>query len=226
MTETICTGRHRDDAEKTTAPGAMLCFGCTDRLIRDLAALPDLWVACETALVSTGSAGGEKVTHRRDPGLVLSLSALKARTAIRAELVSWVRITHEERGLVAWPCDDIASMSAWLAVHVGWISAQPWSVEMARTIGDTAHEARAAAYPRNVRRIDVGPCPVRECAGSLVAYLHTDDDLLPSVIRCTAEPIDDSAAHEWAASEWISLGNLIVARIDAVSALRARLRPI
>jgi hypothetical protein len=224
MSETLCTGRHRDDADKMAAPGAQLCYGCTHRLGSDLAALPDLYDACEAALVATGNAGGERVTHRRDPGLVLSLPALKARTAIRAELVSWVRITHEERGLVVWPANSIAAMAVWLGSHIGWISAQSWAPEFARTIGDTASEAKAAAYPANVRRIDVGPCPVRECDGTLNAYLHNDDDLLPSVIRCNAVHDDDETEpHEWAAADWMALGRLIIARVDAVEALRARL---
>ena len=226
MSETLCTGRHRDDAERMTAPGAQLCYGCADRLLRDLGALPDLYVACQAALVATGNAGGERVTHRRDPGLVLSLPALKARTAIRAELVSWVRITHEERGLVAWPADEVAAMVAWLSGHVGWIVAQPWAPEIARTIADTMAEARAAAYPRPVRRIYVGACPVPECDGALSAYLHADADVLPSVIKCDAVLDDDAEVHEWEAAEWIRLGRLIVARVDAVETLRARLLPI
>lgn len=227
MSETLCTGRHRDNTDKVAAPGAMLCYGCSDRLLRNLAALPDLYDACEAALVSTGQAGGERVTHRRDPGLVLSLPALKARTAIRAELVSWVRITHEERGLTVWPAQTIPAMATWLASHIGWISAQPWAPEMARTIGDTTSEARAAAYPGNVRRIEVGACPIANCAGNLNAYLHADDDVLPSLIRCDAAPIDDEhTPHEWPASEWVALGRMIVARVEAVESLRAQLQVI
>lgn len=218
-----CPGPHRDDRERLIVGTLRICTACFDRLATEIAGLPALYEACGDALVASGVAEGEKVTHRRDPGLVLSLPAMVARDHIRAELVAWTRIVHDERGLSGWPADNVAAMAAWLGRQVDWLARQDYAEEVARSIHETTGEARRAAYPTKVRRITVGACPQPECGGTLVAWLRTEDDLLPSEIRCDAEPGEDDEPHVWPAHEWMTLGRWIVARVEAVANLRAHL---
>jgi hypothetical protein len=209
--ETLCSGSHNDTGKVTARAPYRLCAPCTGRLRANLGKLPALFDDCERALITAGHTGGDKITHRKDPGLVLSLPAFKARTAIRSELVSWVRIVMEERQLTDWPDDLVGHMAPWLQEHADWMSQQPWAGEVSRTIADTVREARAAAYPNPVRRITIGPCPLPDCTGELTALLRDDADLLPSVIRCQVQAsIDDTGAHVWAASEWMNLGRMLM----------------
>lgn len=220
----LCVGPH-DDPRPAGAP-YWLCHGCASRLREQLLGLPSLYAACELALAGGSGSTGEKVTHRKDPGLVLSLAAYRARIAIRAELVSWARIVIEERGLQVAPADTVPAMAGFVAAHVDWLAQQDYVDETARTIDETTREARAAAFPRKASRIVIGPCVADRCDGTLIAVLREDADLLPSIIRCNAERPDDVEEwqpHEWAPSQWMNLGRQIVARDEGTLALIERI---
>lgn len=222
----LCPGNHRDRTDVEAASGYQMCRGCMHRVDRMLGDLADLYDACGDALVASGQGGGEKVTHRRDPGLVLSVAAMVARDHIRAELVAWTRITIAERGLVGWPADTVPAMATFLRRNLDWLMTQDYADELARMMAETTAEARRAAYPAKVRRINVGPCPMPDCFGTLTARLREEDDLLPSEIKCDAEAFDDDGAvvvHAWEPSEWMRLGSKIMARVEAVANLRAQL---
>lgn len=200
MTST-CPRPHRDGRERPTAPSSALCRGCGERLGRNIAALPELDADLELALIQPDQGGGERVTHRRDPGLVINAAAVEARTAIRQQLAATVRMVADERDLTALPVDSVPGMSSWLAGHVPWLSAHEAAEEWAREYRELARAARAAAYPSGARRWYLSPCVEPECPGGLTVTMRADDDLLPSVIACDVDP-----EHGWEPHEWIALG--------------------
>lgn len=208
----LCPGRHRNDEPQALEGDRAICWRCEKRLARQLTSLADLHQACEIALLGSPSSAADKVRHKPQPGLNLNQNALNARTAIEAELHCWARIVIEERQLHEWPQPRLGYLGTWLADQVDWISRQAWAPEMSRTINDTHHEARAAAYPIPVRRFTIPEhtCPHPGCDGEIVAYIHDDADLLPSVLLCTVTPDDGSDRHQWNTSEWMSLGRQLL----------------
>lgn len=202
----LCLTAH-DDRERLAAPGLRLCHGCRDRLERHVAELPALYRECELALAGTrGKGDSDPVTHRRDPGLVLSIPAMQAREHVRVELSSWVRIGLDEGPWDQAPADTITAMAVWIVGRLDWYAARDYADEVARTFADTHAEAWSAAYPSGASRIDIAACVEDECAGMLSAYVRSDDDLLPAVIRCSAD-----AEHAWASGDWRSLERRITA---------------
>jgi hypothetical protein len=131
------------------------------------------------------------------PAAVLSLRRQTVDT-----LTSWALLVCEERDLrgPAKP-GDVAALTSFLAAHAEWLAGFD---------GDyAAHELGGIAYrleqvvrqttPARVKRI--GPCPERECGGTLEAIVRKDDDLLPSSVFCSADQ-----AHTWRPGEWEALG--------------------
>jgi hypothetical protein len=216
-TDAVCPCVHRDDRPRTAADGLRVCRGCFDRLERAVAESPALYAACEAALASSTGATEERVTHRRDPGLVLSEAALRARGAIRAQLVATVRMVVEERGLSRWPADNVPSMATWLLAHVTWLAAHPAAEDWVAEWTGLRSTARSAAYPSGTRRVDLEGCPEPSCPGVLVAWLRRDGDTLPSVIACT-----DDSEHVWEPHEWQALGRRLAGSGHADLACRLR----
>ena len=90
-----------------------------------------------------------------------------------------------------------------------WYAARPWADEMARTITDTWHEARTAAYPNPRSRVRLGQCPEPGCDGTLWATVRRSDDLLPSTVDCPRRRPTTTERHTWTADEWHALGRRI-----------------
>lgn len=211
--EVLCPMPHRpapDGSERhaAAADGLVLCRWHRDRLARHIALMPALYDAVAHALVRAGR-GGDLVTVTRDPGISLDQAAVDARDHIRHELVSYVRLCHEEGPWSTWPEDTVAAMSAWLVVRCDWLAARPWACEAAGMLAYTWGEAMRAAYPDGARRIPCGPCPEPGCDGQLVAVVRDTDDLLPSTVRCDAPAEEDQSRHEWPADQWPALGRRI-----------------
>ena len=199
-----CPASHRDDRERSSAPGLRLCLGCRRRLEVSVTALPALDLDLELALIHGEAPAGDPITHRKDPGLVINQAALEARTLMRHQLVAQVRMINEEQGLTTWPADTVPAMVAHVARHFDWLArhdaAEVWVEEWA----DVRSQARRAAFPSGVRRFDLAPCIEVDCVGTLVAVLRRSDDLLPSAVTCNAE-----VTHVWESHEWMALGRRI-----------------
>jgi len=200
----VCNAPHRGDRYRTTAPGLRLCLSCRDRLASDIARLPDLYADLELALIHDTPTQDERITHRKDPGLVVNQRAVAARTLIRHELVSTTRMVIEERGLVTWPADTVSAMAAWLAAHIDWLAAHEIAVDVAAEYSSVRAEAQRVAYPAKTRRWFLSPCVEDNCDGALMVTIRSDDDLLPSAITC-----DKTTEHTWEPNQWLALGRRI-----------------
>lgn len=209
---TLCPSRHRDDQPQALEYGRHICQRCQNRLRKQLAELPALHQACQNALLGTRTTTADKIRHKAQPGLNLNQAAVAARTAIEAELHCWARIVIEERDIVDHPQPHLATLAAWLESQVDWMTRQAWAPEIARTINDTHHEARQAAYPLPVRRFTIPDhtCPHPDCDGQIVAYIRDDADLLPSVLMCSVIPDEPEQRHQWNTSEWMNLGRQLL----------------
>lgn len=199
-----CPAPHRDGRDRTPAPGLRLCHGCRQRLGTAIAAMPDLDLDLELALIRADNTQSEPITHRKDPGLVLNQAALEARIAIRQELVATVRMVNEERGLSTWPKESTPGMVGYLMRHVDWLAAHEAAEDWVMEWTDLQRQARRAAHPSGIRRFELAPCIEVDCGGILIAILRPSDDLLPSSISC-----DANAQHQWQPREWIALGRRI-----------------
>ena len=205
MSGTTCAVNH-DNGPRNALPGLRLCRHCHTQLGKDLDALPELDLALELALITTGSMSqGDKITHRKDPGLVLNDVAATARTVIRHTLVANVRMVHEERGLHEWPKDSVPAMVTWIKAHLDWLAAHEIAGDIADEHRALHRQARAAAYPNRVRQWELCPCIEADCSGILTVTIRSDDDLLPSAISCDHDP-----DHQWSSSQWLTLGRQLL----------------
>jgi hypothetical protein len=231
MSDTLCPlpHRHEPDRPRRAIDGGYLCSGHLAGLTRDITTAPELYDALAQQLATVGS-GGEPVSGSRDPGMALNEAAADARATLRAVLASWARVVVEDRGInppgrsapealplgfigpprLEWVADDSPLVVArWLATHVDWLACQPFADEVCAEIRDATSRAWSIAYPSGRRRYEVGPCPL-ECDGTLWASLARVDDLLPSRLRCSADP-----EHEWGADQWLTLGRRLRGKASA-----------
>lgn len=207
----VCPCPHRDDRPRRAADGLRVCRSCRDRMEQAIAESPALYDALQAALVAADGRSSDPVTHRKDPGLVLSEAALRARSSLRSLLVATIRMVIDERGLTRWPADEVPHMSTWLLAHVDWLAAHPAAEDFVAEWTAARTEARRAAYPSGTRRIELECCP--DCSGELIAWLRPADDLLPSVICC-----DGPEEHTWEPHEWQALGRRLVNGLGGLSA--------
>ena len=135
MTAT-CIGRHTDDPPLTTH--GMLCARCHGRLARALADIVALWPLLDELLIpgSNGNGGTRGTVH--------------------AEVSGWARIVIEERQLSARPL-DVDQAARLLAIHIDWISEQPWADDALAELHDAAYAIRRAC--RDLPDPPIGTCP-------------------------------------------------------------------
>jgi alkanesulfonate monooxygenase SsuD/methylene tetrahydromethanopterin reductase-like flavin-dependent oxidoreductase (luciferase family) len=146
----------------------------------------------------------------------LNGQAAAARWQIHHDLVTTVRLVMEERGFTA-PGDSIAEMALWLSRSADWLAAHPSAGERANEAADWLSAARNAINPDPPKRVQIGPCVVVDCPGTLTAVVRAQDSLLPSAITCSwwelladegrAQVVEDGGeVHVWTPSAWHSLG--------------------
>jgi hypothetical protein len=106
--------------------GAVLCRKCTARLTNVLRAIPDLMD--ELALLFTKRA--KVVSYNTgaptelDPGkpMVYNVAASKAKSDLKAVLVSWAKLVHDKHPAAPLTCADTStSISGWLLVFMPWL---------------------------------------------------------------------------------------------------------
>lgn len=179
------------------APGLRLCWACRDRLVRDLDRLPAICADLEIELAKTGNgAGGPVVSGSRERQLPLNIAAAYARTEILPILTAWASLVAYDRGVRA-PRRDAGAIAYWLRRHADWLAAHPAAGDAADEIADVLHIAARGAYPRPVRRVELGACPVPQCDGTVFAIVRDRSAVLPSAAACNT-----TAAHEWSMPEW------------------------
>lgn len=151
------------------------------------------------------------------------IGALSTRRWVCEVLASWCRLVAEERDLRPdLDTGDAEAMAGWLMIHADWLAHHEAARDVTGEVSNAADKCDAIA--RNVRRhrFPIAPCVEHgttdlgervACDGTLKAYIRTDDDLLPSVVACDADP-----DHSWSAGAWHALGRRLGRQFDEQAA--------
>ncbi|OQO89916.1 hypothetical protein B1813_18930 [Saccharomonospora piscinae] len=162
---------------KHATGGALVCFDCSNRILRHLRELEDY-------LPTLPLIKARKTTERGSPGFrstpPLDLTAVHhtdwrsawddtdGHGAI-ATLHSWARLVREDRGLEPPDTATLTSEAGVLRTQHQWIVCQPWADEYAHELRHLHGAVRAAAgdaVPRPVGRC-IKVWPDRDCGGSV-----------------------------------------------------------
>jgi hypothetical protein len=194
-----CWRRHETgQVRRRVITGLQLCRACRDNLAAGLENLPGLYKECGHLL------GGSDQPHDRTsggpmPGMPFNAAAADVRAAILGVLGSWSGMVVEERRVTA-PRRTVSALAKFLGKHVDWMAAHVTAVEATDEVAQLVRSARRVAYPNLVRRVSIGACVEVSCAGELVAFVHSQEPLLPAEISCDADP-----SHSWLGHQWMQL---------------------
>lgn len=188
-----------------------------DRIARALRLIRTAW---PHMLDATAGQGHDRVTGTREPPPPAPVAVLSLRRETCECLAAWVRLVIDEAvniegGHMAVRIDstDGPTLAGWLLTWADWLGVHDAGPAAVTEIEGWARRCDDVVTQRRRRRIKVGPCidwattdmgeRVR-CTGTLVAVLSSEDDLLPSALRCDSDP-----DHAYTASEWRRLGERI-----------------
>ncbi|MEU4640841.1 hypothetical protein [Micromonospora sp. NPDC023814] len=143
---------------RPAADGLRLCEVDMRRLAEDARTAAVLYEDLALTLIRRGR-GGERVAGSSTGAPVPDDEVMEARQAIRATLVSLVRIIADERGLQT-PADEVSALGAYVAHHAVWLAAHPAADEHAKDLRDIAGDGRnwRMAYPAKANRTYAGRC--------------------------------------------------------------------
>jgi hypothetical protein len=164
--------------------------------------------------------GGDLVGGSKEPPPPAPIAVLSLRREVCEVRVSWCRLVLVEvsdidgpRMAVSLNGADAPAMAGWLLTWADWLGAHEAGQVADDELGHAARQCDAISSQKRVRRFRVGPCIEHgmtdlgervPCTGTLVAVLSSDDDLLPSVLRCDTDP-----DHSYSAADWRRLGSRI-----------------
>lgn len=166
---------------------------------RDLAALPDLYDACEAVLAGCPRTTDRRVSGGLPRGLNLHEGALRARSRMLAVLASWSGLVACERGVSGPARREVAALSGFLLAHLDWLAAHPAADDFTDEIRGIAAEAREAACRDSVVRRDLGACPRTACGRPVLATLGAGG---PVNVRC-------EAGHALPTHQWLLLSGVV-----------------
>ena len=184
----------------SATPDGLACTDCTDRLRGELIGrwewsakhscrqftdgIAQLWPRLVETITRQDRTGVASEIHVHDPGakIPFAIEAADVGDTVRATLVGWCRVAHEDLG-VDWPRDTVPAMCARLA-GTDWRGHEAVADVSREIHGLHTSIMRVIDLPADKARITVGPCPEDECAGDLVAVIR-DDEMIPSVVTCT-----------------------------------------
>lgn len=194
-----CRGQTGDQPARLAAPGLRLCKVCSAEAVACLAALPDLYADCETALARRPRPALERAgSRRRTTALPIDEAAANARSAILAILAGWSALVADERAVTRPARRQAGELAAFLGRHADWLLAHPAAGEFAAEIGAVTQAARRAADPRNEQRILLGRCPHRGCTETVYATRVVGEAGGSRNVRC-------DAGHSWRPHQWLLL---------------------
>lgn len=217
---TTCAGNCRGCLPNLPGSGLVLCYDHADNIGTDAMAAARALNDLALSLVPTGSGEGTRGTNPH-PSLNLRPDVIELRSTIRNTIVSWSRLIHEERQIslpwrwhiarlpegVEGPANRIRrgvantlDLARYIRDHARWLAAHPAAAEASTEFAELASAARRIVQPSGTRVIEVGPCPMPECAGTLRALMRTERSLMPSSVTCDAD-----AGHEWTSADWMAL---------------------
>lgn len=165
---TTCTACHQRPTHES-----FLCDLCTDQLLTDLQAVPDMAadLEIEMARQSRRSSGPATAhTKGREQPLPVNLAAANVLHLLRAQLVdACLAVAIRRENL---PADTIDAMTAWLIVNRYSLSQRDNAGDVARGLASVlARGRRMIDNPPEQRFIGVHPCGER-----LHAWRHPPDD--------------------------------------------------
>lgn len=195
------------NSPRRAAAGLRVCTSCRNRFTTSLQAMPSLYRACEQALTSSAPTQ-EKVSGRRPYGINLNAATVDARQLVRKLLVSWCDLVVSERAC-AWPVRTVPATARFLYRHADWLCAHPAAGDAVSELAELTAAARRAAFPSWTRKLRVGPCVHNGCDGSLIAFVRSDEQLLPSEVCC-----DVDTGHAWPAHLWRELDREVSGRSE------------
>ncbi len=203
-----CT-RPVDDAD--------ICALCSRDLARALGHIPWLEQQLDIAISrQTRYAAATDGARTTDTAIVHNVAASASASHLRATLVAWCRLTHEEAG-ADLPADTLTAMSRHLLSRTEWLRHHPAAFDAVDEITHAVRDAqRVVDTPPNRTTFAVGPCPETghgdaACPGEVRAFIPADE-AEPARMEC-------GCCHTvWASWQWHRAGRRILdrrAQLDA-----------
>lgn len=222
-------GAHRTDCPSemcrgcqpnTAGAGLLLCYGCADRIGSDAIAAAEACAELAEWLAPGGTGQGRGGVNPH-PSLTLHDGVVEVRNLIRSQIVAWSKLVHEQRRvrlpwewrIVRLPAGvegparrvrqglaNTRSLAQLIQTHARWLAAHPAAADCAEELSDLVAAARRVTNPSGTRVIEIGPCPMEGCGGTLRGLLRRQASLIPSSVTCDTEP-----GHEWTSADWLAL---------------------
>ena len=196
------------------ADGWGICRGCYSATASRLTDLGGPWLV-ELSITLTGRShvGPESVGGRSaEAALPLSVRASREMASLRALLVSWCLLLHDEAEAPI-PADSIPAMAAHCRAWLDWLAKHPAVGEM---VDEMRHQwcavERAIDLPAEAR-IFAGLCPVTDCPGEVWAIIPIDEWQAP-MCRCR------ECGSSWDTTQWDRLGRLMGRAMNEAAARR------
>lgn len=195
-------------SSRRAVDGALLCRGCLDFLERCLVEMPAAYADLTFALGSAETGADDKVTGTPEARLPVNEAVSDHLREMVREVGSWARLLASEENMTGPADGSVRTGTRWLLAHVGSAARQTWADEFLAAMGDLRSRARSLTDPshRNRTLAEIGPCP--DCDGKLWARISGADDVLPSEVRCSENPVD----HVWPNTPltWLALGRRVL----------------
>lgn len=205
--ETGC-GEGKARCQRMVENGLRVCRACHERVYRELAELPELYLRCESALIHFPRAFVPRVAGGAATGLVLDEAVMNARRDIVGLLASWSGLVADERKVGRPRRRDVTELSAFLATHVDWLLAHQAAASFAEELATAAATAREASLGGATLGIEVGPCVEAGCEHVMIARRAE---------RAASPPVESvevscAAGHTWRTHQWLQLAHQVKAR--------------
>lgn len=180
-------------------PGSLLCGRCRQALLRDLAALPELFDESERYL-QAGNAGGpvQRLTGSRTESMPVDGDALEARHQSVVRLAAWVRTAVEAVPSAIAPSRTVAAMAPFLLRHVDRMAAHPAAGRLADEIARAAAALRRLGGPGHAALVVLGHCVEPGCEAEVTLPRRSGADLVLRGPSC-------AAGHVLSPRQWLEL---------------------
>ncbi|MGQ0840936.1 hypothetical protein [Actinokineospora sp.] len=184
----------KPDCDRTRAAGPRwrLCAPCVAHVADDLAALPELFAACEEELSQPNPHLRERVSGWRPSGIRLNTGAVEARARIVEVLACWCALVVTERRVTP-PAREVGPLAAFLHRHDSWLVAHPAAADYAEEVAGAVRAARRVSRTGATVRTRLGQCPEPGCAAPVSAVSRPDGPG-PEVVCADGHAL---APHRW-----------------------------
>ncbi|EST24049.1 hypothetical protein N566_25210 [Streptomycetaceae bacterium MP113-05] len=198
-----CTTAH--DADTTVhgryaPPGSWLCGHCKDALLRDLAAIPELFRESEQYL-QTGDGGGgpvERLTGSRTNSTPVNDDVLEARHETVVRLAKWARTAVNLAPSAAAPARTVAAMAAFLLQNAESVTTVSTAGRMADEMAGAAAALRRLGGPGPAALLLLGHCVEPGCGAEVTLPRRGGDGVVLRGPSCTA-------GHILTPRQWLAL---------------------